>query len=549
VIDWDNAEREHAESLKEVTNFGAAKAARRKKQPPPATANDNRPRIQVIAGDLTRVVDDAEAALIAADLGIYQRSTEIVRPGTVHVEIRTGGKAAALRIMALGEHALVEVLTLAAHWEKYDARAEKCVPINAPNNIAKTLSERVGRWKLPVLTGIIGAPTLRKDGSILSTPGYDPETGLILDLSEAFDPIPENPTEPDAIEAMNVLNDLIDSFKHFVSQADRSVALSALLTASIRHALRTAPMHAFTAPTAGSGKSKLADLCSIMVTGRDASVIGHGGDRIEFEKRLASQVLAGEPIIAIDNVETEIGGEFLCQILTQTSVSPRKLGKSEAPAMLSNSFITCNGNNLQLAGDVTRRTIRCALDPKCERPELRHFDSDVCDTMRDNRSRYLVAALTVLRAFHNAGRPQKTKPDGKAIPDLGSFVEWSRWVRGALLWLGYADPCLTMEDIRASDPRLAETTNVLEQWHTVIGTDEVSTAEVIERATSQFQSMGFTHPEFREALLVVAGAGGAVNSRKLGNWLGAVKGKIVKGHTIQLSGRTGGMTRWKMFAV
>ena len=62
---------------------------------------------------------------------------------------------------------------------------------------------------------------------------------------------------------------------------------------------------------------------------------------------------AGEPGIAIDNCEHPLGGEFLCQVLTQSMVKARILGKSETPDLPSSAFITATANNLTLIGDVT----------------------------------------------------------------------------------------------------------------------------------------------------------------------------------------------------
>lgn len=103
---------------------------------------------------------------------------------------------------------------------------------------------------------------------------------------------------------------------------------------------------------------------------------------------------------------------------------------------------------------------------------------------------------------------------------LGSFTDWSRWVRDALIWLGEAGPCKTMEGIRGADPKLEALTTVLEQWREVIGMDRVSVREIIKRATEQRQQFygrsEFIHPELREALLRVAGEGGAINGGRLG---------------------------------
>ncbi len=153
---------------------------------------------------------------------------------------------------------------------------------------------------------------------------------------------------------------------------DRSVALSGILTAVVRRSLRTAPLHAYTAPTAGSGKTKLVDISSVIATGREAGVVAMGNPE-ELEKRLVSLLLGGYAV-AIDNVNGNLYSDLLCQMLTQTMVRPRILGKSETPEMPTNVMVTATGNNLVLVGDMTRRAIRCRLDAQVERPELREFD-------------------------------------------------------------------------------------------------------------------------------------------------------------------------------
>lgn len=357
-----------------------------------------------------------------------------------------------------------------------------------------------------------------------------------------FPPIPDHPTLDDARAAFALLSDLVDTFP-FIDGVDLAVALSAILTTPVRRSLPSAPLHALTAPVAGSGKSKLVDIASMIATGRPAGVISQGASAEEFEKQLGSVLLAADPIIAIDNCETALGGELLCQCLTQTTVQPRILGESRTPKTSTGAFITATGNNLVLIGDLTRRAILCRLDAKCERPELRTFDRDPVAHAKAKRPAFVVAVLTILHAFNVAGRPVKPAP-------LGSFEEWSGLIRGALLWLGCADPVDSMEAVRESDPRLRDLANAVEQWRTVIGAERVTVAEVIKRATEREQSshgeQGFSNPDFREALLAVAGAGGAINSRRLGAWLSGVEGRIVDGCRFEQCGHRQRAVVWAL---
>lgn len=506
-------------------------------KPPP-------PTIRYVAGSLHEVVDQAEAALVRAELGLYQRGTFIVRPGTVHATPSEGDIGERRRIIKQGNRVIAEAMTEAARWEKYDRRSEDWVSIDAPLSVADTYIQRIGRWKLPVLAGLLDAPTLRADGSILAAPGYDRSTGLLLEPGPVrFHSIPQSPTKDDARAALTLLCGLIGDFP-FVSTVDRSVTLSAMLTAAIRRSLPTAPLHAFDAPVAGSGKSKLVDITTLISSGRLAAVIAQGRTEEELEKRLGAMLLAGEQVIAIDNCESPLGGDFLCQMLTQQVLRMRVLGHSEVPELPTAALVTATGNNLVLVGDLTRRAVLCRLDPQCERPELRRFSSDPIAILRAERARYLVAALTVLRAYHVAGRPRQVDP-------LGSFEDWSDWVRGALIWLGEADPVDSMEAIRADDPRLESISAVLAQWTSAFGDRTITVRQIIETASENRTALGsgkleFVRPDFREVLLTVAGAAGAINSRSLGRWIAGLNGRIVGGWRVERGADCGGVATWRL---
>lgn len=234
-------------------------------------------------------------------------------------------------------------------------------------------------------------------------------------------------------------------------------------------------------------------------------------------------------------------------MLSQTRVRTRILGQSAAPELTSGAFVAATGNNLTLVGDVTRRALLCSLDPKCERPETRVFDRDPIEAAKSDRPQYVAAALTLIRAFHVAGRPIKAAP-------LGSFEAWSNLVRGALLWLGCADPVQTMEKARNADPRRAAIAAVIAQWRSAIGAESVTVSEVIERATTRTRPADrepaeYAHPDFREVLLAVAGDGGAINGRKLGNWLRAIAGRLVDGARIDNIGSRQNSVVWQLTAM
>ncbi len=517
------------------------KPPRRPKQP--VEANDHRPRITLRANDIERIVDEAEGALIRAGRGLYQRDGKLVSVERVPAVAAHGQRLRVQRIYERGERALQEDLSSAATFEKWDARSDRFVATDPPMTIVKTLQERRGRLRLPVLAGVVNAPTMRPDGSLLTEPGYDANTGLLFDpLGVSFPAILDRPTRGDAEKALTVLSDLIRDFP-FVKPQHRAVALSAILTAPIRRSLPAAPLHAYTAPVAGSGKTKLLDIAGVIATGSEAPVTAPGKDEEELEKRLVSSLLAADQIIAIDNCSRPIGSDLLCQMLTQPLARPRVLGKSEAPTCSTGAFVAATGNNLVLVGDLTRRAIVCRLDPKVERPELRVFEKDPVEAAKRDRAKYLVAVLTVLRSYHVAGKPQKPVP-------LGSFEAWSDLVRGALLWLDCPDPVETMEEVRNSDPALAQLRIFMTAWRAIFPGEQVTGPMLIRKAMEQQRTpdgtVEFVNEALREALLNVAGRGGAISSRALGIWLSSNKGRIVDGMRIEQNGERSHVAVWTL---
>lgn len=505
--------------------------------------SSNRPKIKIVGGDLSNMVDQAEQALIDAGVGYYQAGGRIVRLGFIPSAKVGDMHNGRIRVFDVGEAELIEAFTSVAHWVKFEKGRE--VSVNCPTIIAQTFMARPGKWKLASLTGVIDIPTIRPDGSLLSAKGYDTGTGLLYSPSDTILPvIARSPTKVDALNALTKLKEPLSSFP-FLTDSDEAVALSAMLTSVCRMALSSAPLHGFSAPTAGSGKSILADIACILRTGREAAPIAQGKTAEEFEKRLGAILLEGDGCVAIDNCETPLGGEFLCQALTQPSLKVRPLGKSVMIEVSTAALFTATGNNLTFIGDMGRRALLCQLDPGVERPELRKFAFDPVQVIKKNRGEFVAAALTILRAYHVAGRPVQ-------VPPLGSFADWSNLVRSALIWLGCADPCDTMDKVRKADPELAQIKLMMTQWDSVVGAKGVTTGELATLATEMVELSGGSfvkkpkHPEFRDALHAVAKDGQHINGRRLGNWLSKHKDRVVGRKKFISTGTRGGQVVWRL---
>jgi putative DNA primase/helicase len=487
------------------------------------------PVIRVVASEMPRVVDEAEDALIDTGTPMFSRAGNLVRPITDAVPSAGGRMTQVARLRPLGPDALTDVLAQTAKFQRYDERRRAWVNIDPPAKVAATLLSREGKWRLPPIAGIITTPTLRPDGSLLAQAGYDPATRLYLMLDEdlRMPEIAEAPTREQAEAALKLLIEPLAGFP-FVGPVDRAVALSSIITSIIRPALPVAPLHGIRASTAGTGKSFLVDVFSTIATGRPCSVMAVGKTEEETEKRLGALLLDGAPVISIDNVNGELGGDMLCQMTERPLVRVRILGKSEVPEIECRATIFATGNNLTLVGDMTRRAVLCTLDAGVEQPELREFDFDPITRILENRGAYVAAAITIVRASRAAGSPPVCGP-------IGSYGPWSDSVRSALIWLGEADPVDSMKIMRDEDPELVVISELFAAWREVLTLGSAYTTSQIEDAASaRFQDGGYEHPEFRDILMRQANSGPAISTKRLGRWLTRIKGRVVHGWRLEM---------------
>jgi putative DNA primase/helicase len=523
-----------------------------------AFTSGGRPEIEIRVGEMQRAVDEAEAALIAAqpsspvDKKVFRRGDQIVSIVIDKTLDHRGRIVESQVIVEVGEHTLAERLATAATFLKWDARLKGgggLKQIDPPKDVVKTLVERGYSLKLPILVGVVNCPQLMVDGRILDRPGYDAQTGIFFDPRGAtFLAVAESPMLADALIAKDRLLVLFHTFD-FKSDTDRAVAMSLVLTRLARLAMATAPLHAFDAPTSGSGKSMIVDIAAILATGETAPVFAQGPHLEEFEKRLSVQLMAGRQIVAIDNITNELDGDLLNQSLTQLKVDLRILGLSKKVTVRCSTVTTATGNNLKLVGDLTRRAIIARLDPKTDRPEIRQFDYDPVVDARENRADLVAAALTILKAYHAVGRPD-------CPPKLQGFAEWSDLVRGALMWIGLGDPVATQDRLRENDPKLTRLIRMATVWRKTFGARATTVSEAMAKAEEKKRvepawEWEPVRPDLLDAFLAVARRGAAINPVALGNYLGSEVDRVVALETgakvrFEKVGSRGGAALWAL---
>lgn len=526
----------------------------------PMLADDGRRIIRVVDGELPRVVDEAEAALMEQSSGVFAHGTRPVRVGAwdstghpPHAPIRQFGAAV---LFELSEAWMVEALTRAAIWERYDRRIEDWRRVDCPAKVAKTLLARAGSWRFPHLTGFCESPTLSPQARIISDAGYDPDTGLYLVHDVQLRPIKlERETRKvQAAEAAKYLQDLFGSFP-FVSASDRSAAVAMLLTSIFRRLLPAAPIGGISASTPRTGKSKLARTIAILARGQYPSVLNIGADETEMEKRVDAALLDGDALVLLDNVSRAIRSDTLCQITTEPLKDARVLGASKKVRCPTNIAWMATGNNLTMLGDLAARTMMIHLDAAMERPEERTFD-DLPEERRDieryaqsQRAEAIRAAILITKAYLDAG-----------CPSVGNrrwsdFREWDRMCRSPLIWAGLADPMEASADLREEDHEYTAMCDLVAAWHDVRRDDATTAADLYALSREMEPTFGAgnvaAYPRLSEAMDTIIGAnprGGGTQA--LGYKLRAYSGRILgKYRIVKLKKDTHRGVRWSVAAV
>ena len=516
---------------------------------PETEAEDWFPTIEVKSGKRHEAADAGMDALINAGVPIYQRGPKIVYVARFPAKSSNGDDILTPSILPVPTPLLARYLGQVAIWQKYDGRAKKLVRIDPPKDVVSQISEMPDEWRFNPLAGIISTQTLRPDGTILDKPGYDPATGLVLFEPPKMPLIPNRPSKDQAIKALAFLDELLDEFPFAgdtdeAKKANRAVALSSLMTPVLRGALNPAvPLHAAKSPHPGSGKSYLADCASAIATGEICPVIGRAPTEAEMEKRLHTAAMKGQSIIGLDNINGVLSSEFLCQLVERPLLLVRVLGISDDIKIANTFTVFTNGNNIEIAGDLVRRTIQCSLDPSMERPETRVFKRNPVKTILANRGKYVASVLLIARAYVCAGKPEKLAP-------YMSFDAWNELVRGSLLWLGCGDPITTVADIAKVDPVRERRTAIFRVIANLMvkksSPNGFTTGELVSAAEETDSLHDYTNRELRASLFEIAGGkDGRINSERLGWWLRRATNQVASDLKL-VRDDTGSRTRWRV---
>lgn len=184
-----------------------------------------RRRIRVMGGDLASSVDEATKALIEEIdpmAAIYVSGSFLMRPIRMRAKLNAGGMRRPMNALVLskvdGDWLRLRLAQTADFYVKGKRTKEDEEPpdrdVDPPIGLCRSIIAASPWPEFPVLTGIIEAPTILPDGSLVQHPGYDDNSGLLFDPAGAsFPEIPVKPTRDQALEALRVLREPFGEFR------------------------------------------------------------------------------------------------------------------------------------------------------------------------------------------------------------------------------------------------------------------------------------------------------------------------------------------------
>ena len=418
-----NLARDFKDALQQVSKLSGVKlpVTNNKTSNNSNTTTTRLPQVTVNSRQVRDVVNDAWAALLLQNNPpfLFQRAGSI----TSIIDNEYGGS----RIELVNEHRMLAYLNRCADWLKVTENS--VTPTHPPERAARDMLS-FPHENLSKLEAIVTAPVFDKNGYLISKEGYHEKSKLYYKQPEGFklQKIADIPTNTEISDAkILLLNELLFDFP-FEAESDLAHAIAALILPFARRLIYgPTPLHLIEAPTPGTGKSLLAELISLIVTGHVSQPMNFGRDEEENRKRLTSSLARGGVIINLDNIKGGLDSAVLASVLTATVWTDRWLGSAKMVDIINSALWLATANNPKLSFEMARRCIRIRLDPKVDKPWQRSGfkHPQLTRWIEQNRSNLVWAILTIIQNWI-------VKGSKKGIKSIGSFEAWSGVIGGIL---------------------------------------------------------------------------------------------------------------------
>ncbi len=424
-------------------------------------------------------------------------------------------------------------LSTRAQFEQYDGRSKDWMHVKCPKDLMNVWLGQMDWPELRPLDAIARAPFVRPDGSICEDAGYDSNSRALLIPNTVYQPVNHAATRADAIAAAARLLGPFDEFP-FKEPKFRSAFLCHILTEVTRLAVDTCPMFWYTAPDAGTGKSLLADMPSLIVHGVLPPRRPWNGDADELRKVLFASLLVGDRSITFDNVPSghKIRAAELCAFITSAVWKDRRLGESATISLPNRSVVVASGNNVTPVADMARRSVVVRLAANSETMKQRTFKlPNLIPHIIKTRPQLLTDALTIVQAWCNDGAIEKRLL-------LPSFELWSYFCREPVVWLGFEDPCATQTE---TDDETQSAADVFARLRLAFADRPFTSMDVARLAGSMVDADGKL-----ASLMKEAGCDEPNSQKHVGYWLRIMRDKVSGGMRLTNVGRNYSGAQWQL---
>jgi bifunctional DNA primase/polymerase-like protein len=339
----------------------------------------------------------------------------------------------------------------------------RTLPMEVANGLVQAACIREDVPNLRILAGVTHTPLVRKNGTILNKPGYDPETRMLY-LPTGDTPRDLGNIDRDSVrESVQFLLSIVEQFP-FVTETHRANWFGALFTPLLKVMLPPPyPAFVIDAPSPGAGKSYLSEIIRTVHGG--ALRAGWPATDEELSKSVLSMLMGTTaPVITFDNVRGTIRSATFESLLTSTDYKGRLLGFNREAEMPNDRLWMITANNAEIGGDLARRCYWVTIDPKMPRPHERTgFRINLREWVPENRVNILAALLTVVRGWVMAGSPKAE------LKRSDHYATWDAAIEGMLSWAGFPGQFGFVEEARQDSDDDREWLAFLNEVYRIMG--------------------------------------------------------------------------------
>lgn len=326
-----------------------------------------------------------------------------------------------------------EFMVLRQVWNKQTKQTE-----DKPADFRTALAKRLIQARLASLRplrGIAYAPIMRRNGTLVRDPGYDPATQLwLVDTIPPF-AVPDSPTKPDAQAAYDGLCRLLTEHP-FETEADRVGAVAHLMAAALRPSAERMPLLVADAPYGRTGKDFLLATAALVGSGFPPIIVALSDSREEQAKRIGHALLLGGPFVNLSNLNGTLRADEISPWLTEGGVVTRAYGTVGGPKFAPNGgMLATSGNNIIVGGELPERSCWVRQNARMDNPGERTFKQNPHQMVRNDRGAWLAYVFTIAR-WAVCGADYQAP----GVGGFGGFDDFNRLIRAPLMALTGHDP-------------------------------------------------------------------------------------------------------------